>query len=280
MNPLFKSLFKLSGVAVLAMASVLATHSASASTVEPNVISVGTDLTYPPYNYFDESKRPAGFDVEFLTALAQAAQMKVNFLDTRFENLILGIKSNRFDVIASTLYVKPDRAQQITFIPYMKTGVSIAVNKASTFKPQVLEDLCGKKVASIKGAAWLADLKKLSETLCASKGGIDSREFPSSPEATQALLSSGVDVQIEDSAVLQDAALKTGGRVVVTSTQQLYPVVVGLGFNSQNKDLVSVMEKALQKLRDSGEYQKLLGKYNVAAPTAADFKAAITPKAP
>lgn len=57
-------------------------------------------------------------------------------------------------------------------------------------------------------------------------------------------------------------------------------MVVGLGFNQQNKELVSVMEKALQKLRDSGEYQKLLTKYNVAAPTAAEFKAAIAPKAP
>jgi len=162
----------------------------------------------------------------------------------------------------------------------MKTGVSIAVSKSSVFKPQTLDDLCGKKVGSIKGAAWVAELNRLSTTTCSSKGGIDSREFPSAPETTQALLSGGVDVQIEDSAVLQEASIKTKGRIVITSTAQLFPVVVGLGFNLQSKELVSIMEKALQKLRENGEYSKLLSKYNVAAPTAAEFAAAIVPKNP
>jgi polar amino acid transport system substrate-binding protein len=256
--------------------NAFASVSMAAVTVEKGLLQVGTDLTYPPYNYYNENKQPAGFDVEFMTALTKAAGLNAKFLDTRFENLIIGVKGNKFDVIASTLYVKPERAQQITFIPYMKTGVSIAVSKVSNFKPTEPEQLCGKKVASIKGAAWIANLKKVSETTCAGKGAIDVREFPTSPEATQAVMSGGVDAQMEDSAVLQDASRKTNGRVVITSTQNLYPVVVGLGVNPQNKELADVLQKALDKIRASGDYQKLLAKYNVAAPTAEDFKAAIT----
>lgn len=262
--------------AIATLASSLATTSL-AQTIEAGTLQIGTDLTYPPYNYFDDNNQPAGFDVELMTVLARASGLKTKFLDTRFENLIIGVKGNKFDVIASTLYVKPERAQQVTFIPYMKTGVSIAVAKGSSFKPVEPEQLCGKKVASIKGAAWLANLKKLSETVCAGKGGIDSREFPTSPEATQALIAGGVDAQIEDSAVLQDATVKTSGRVVITSTQPLYPVVVGLALNPQNKVLVETLQAALVKARANGEYQKLLTKYNVAAPTDQEFKAAITP---
>ncbi|MBI3899584.1 MAG: ABC transporter substrate-binding protein [Gammaproteobacteria bacterium] len=269
---------RIARIAVLAiLASAIAPASMAASTVEGNLLQVGTDLTYPPYNYYDDNKQPAGFDVEFMSALSKAAGLKVKFLDTRFENLIIGVKGNKFDVIASTLYVKPDRAQQVTFIPYMKTGVSIAVAKTSSFKPAEPEQLCGKKVASIKGAAWIADLKKLSGTTCVGKGAIDVREFPTSPEATQALISGGVDVQLEDSAVLQDASRKTGGRVVISSNRNLYPVVVGLGLNQQNKELVESLQAALEKLRASGDYQKLLTKYNVSAPTAHEFQAAIAP---
>lgn len=263
--------------AVLAVAS--ASIQASAGTVEAGALQVGTDLTYPPYNYFDDNKQPAGFDVELMTALAKVAKLTPKFLDTRFENLILGVKGNKFDVIASTLYVKPERAQQITFVPYMKTGVSIAVKKGSAFMPVTPDQLCGKKVGNIKGAAWLAELKKLSETTCAGKGGIDAREYPTSPEATQALLSGGVDAQMEDSAVLRNAVDKTGGRLVISSKTQLYPVIVGLGFNQQNTELVKVVENALDSLRKDGQYQSLLSKYNVSAPTADEFKAAITPKA-
>jgi polar amino acid transport system substrate-binding protein len=263
----------------VAPASMAAPKTAAGATptIENGVLQVGTDLTYPPYNYFDDNKQPAGLDVEFMTLLAKTAGLKVKFLDTRFENLIIGVKANKFDVIASTLYVKPERAQQVTFLPYMKTGVSIAVAKSSNFKPSTPEQLCGKKVGSIKGAAWIANLKKLSETGCGDKGPIDSREFPTSPEATQAVISGGVDAQMEDSAVLYTASRKTGGRVVLSSHGNLYPVVVGLAFNQQNKELVDVLNAALDKLRESGAYLKLLNKYYVTAPSAAEFKAAITP---
>ena len=259
------------------LAAVAAAAAQAAPTVEAGTLQIGSDLTYPPYNYFDDSKQPAGFDVEFMTKVAKLANLKVKVLDTRFENLILGVKGNKFDVIASTLYVKPERVQQINFIPYMKTGVSIAVLKTGTFKPTEPQQLCGKKVASIKGAAWIANLKKVSLTACADKGEINVLEFPTSPEATQAVMSGGADAQMEDSAVLQDAVKKTGGRVVVSTTKNLYPVVVGLGLNKQNKELFDLLQGALTKLRANGEYQALLDKYGVSAPTAEEFAAASAP---
>ncbi len=267
----------------LTLASLLSVGalSAQAATVKPGVLQVGTDLTYPPYNYFDAQKQPAGFDVEFMTALGKATGLKVQFLDTRFENLIIGLNGNKFDVVASTLYVKPERAQKITFIPYMKTGVSIAVSVTSKNNLLTPESLCGKKVSSIKGAAWIANLKKMSEGYCASKGlgTIDVREFPTSPEASQAVMSGGVDAQMEDSAVLKDAVAKTGGRLVVRSKQNFYPVIVGLGLNQQNKALQETLQNGLNKLKSMGVYQKLLAKYNVSAPSTEEFKAAITPAA-
>ncbi|MBI3899583.1 MAG: ABC transporter substrate-binding protein [Gammaproteobacteria bacterium] len=256
------------------LATSITTVNVAASTND--LLQVGIDLTYPPYNYFDDNKQPAGFDVEFMKALSKISGLQVKFLDTRFEKLITGVKDKEFDVIASTLYVKPDRAQQINFIPYMKTGVSIAVAKTNSFKPIEPEDLCGKTVASIKNAAWIADLKKLSETACLGKGAIDVREFPTSPDATQAIIAGSVDVQLEDSVVLADAVRKTGGQVVISSNRNLYPVVVGLGLNKQNKELFDTLQMALDKFRTSGEYQKLLRKYNVAAPAAYEFEVAMT----
>ena len=144
------------------------------------------------------------------------------------------------------------------FIPYMKTGVSIAVRKDSAYRPSKPEQLCGKRVGSIKGAAWISNLKKISETACGAAGPIDVREYPTSPEATQAVMSGGVDAQMEDSAVLYAASRQTKGRVVISSYENLYPVVVGLALNPENKELAAIIHDALDKLRDSGAYLKLL----------------------
>lgn len=52
------------------------------------------------------------------------------------------------------------------------------------------------------------------------------REFPTSPEASQAVLSHAVDAQFEDAGVAKVAADKSG-KLVLTS-EIIYPVVVGL----------------------------------------------------
>ena len=247
---------------------------ASLTTAQAEDLRVGVDLTYPPYNYFDESNQPAGFDVELMKLIGKKSGGNVSFLDTRFENLILGVSGGQFDVIASTLYVTPARAQQIDYVPYMKTGVSIAVSASGGQSFAKPEELCGKRVGSIKGAAWIPELEKLNATTCAGNP-IDSREFPTSPEATQAVMSGGVDAQLENSAVLADAAVKLNGRLKVTSTEQLYPVIVGFGVKKGNEQLATFLRETLAGLEGDADYEALFSKYGVAKSTEAEFKAAI-----
>lgn len=261
-------------LATATLATAVATTGHAQGTVTAGEIKIGTDLTYPPYNYFAEGNVPAGFDVEFMSAVAEKANLNAVFLDTRFENLILGVNGLQFDVIASTLYVKPERAEVIDYIPYMKTGVSIAVSAASGKSYATPEDLCGAVVGSIKGAAWLEEFAAMNAGVC-KDDPIDSREFPTSPEVTQALLSGGIDAQVEDSAVLGDAATKLGGRLKISSTEQFYPVIVGLGVKKGNAELADAIRAAIAEMAADGSYQALLDKYNVDKPTEAEFHAAV-----
>lgn len=249
----------------------------AAPLIESGELQVGIDLTYPPYEYMDTANNPAGLDVEFATLIAKAANLSAKFLDTRFENLIIGVSGDKFDIIVSSLYVTPERAKKIDYIPYVKSGVSIAVSATATKRPETPEDLCGLKVSSIKAAAWIAALQKLSKTTCVTngRGPIDVREFPTSPEATQALLSGGVDAQMEDSAALQGAAKATDGKIVISSKTQLYPVILGLGFKKGNADLEKIVSDAFTKVKADGSYDALLAKYNVSSASEEEFQKAI-----
>jgi len=256
------------------LASIAFASAADAGgSINAGQLFVGSDLTYPPYDYLDSSNRPAGLDVELTTALAKAAGLKIKFVDTRFENLIIGVSSGQFDVIASALYVKPERTKQTDFVPYMKSGVSIAVLKGSGFAFQTLEDLCGHSFGSVKGSAWLQRVDEINRTTCADRK-IDAREFPTAPEAAQALLSGGIDAQVEDSAVLAEAVRKLNGRIIITNREQLYPVIVALGLKKGNTELADILTRAMSAIKANGEYQALLAKYNVAAPTEDEFRAA------
>lgn len=255
-----------------------ATHAfaAAPSTVTAGTLAIGTDLTYPPYDYMD-GNTPAGFDPAFMTKLARHLQLQPRFADTRFANLIVGVDASRFDVIASALYVTPPRAKQIDFVPYLKTGGSLLALSGSGFAPKTPEDLCGKRVSSIKGASWVPKLNDVSARVCvpAGRGAIDVREFDTSPQATQAVLSHAVDAQFEDAAVAKTAVDKLNGRVAITSIAPIYPVVLGLGVKKGNASLLSALTSALSAMRKSGEYAALLKQYNVAEPSSADIAQAL-----
>jgi polar amino acid transport system substrate-binding protein len=279
LNSLLNALLKLAKFATATGAVCAATHVFAATgipTVTPGALTVGADLTYPPYDYL-EGADPSGFDPAFMSKLAVHLKLKPGFVDTRFANLILGINANRFDVIASALYVTPERAKQIDFVPYLKTGGSLLALSHSGFAPKTPEDLCGKRVSSIKGASWIPKLNDVSKQVCAPAGraAIDVREFETSPEAAQAVLAHAVDAQFEDSAVAQMTVNKLGGRVAITSTTPLYPVVIGLGVKKGNDALLAELKSAFASMKQAGEYQALLKQYNVAEPTGNDIALAL-----
>ena len=262
-------------MAVLALA-LGAAGTADADDLTGKTVRVGGDVTYPPYIYYDTNKQPAGFDPDFMRLLADAGGFKLEWVDTRFENLIIGVSGNKFDVIASALYINPERGKQIAFTPYMKTGVSIAVLASTSYRPREPADFCGKRIGFIKGAAYRPKLDEVSNTVCVPKGSrIDIREFPTSPEATQALLSGNIDAQTDDSAVIKLATEKTGGRMIISSTENIYPVLGGLGFNKNATAIKTGIEAAFDKIKGNGKYDARLKSYNISAPTQAEAEKAL-----
>ncbi|MDF0732910.1 transporter substrate-binding domain-containing protein [Pseudomonas entomophila] len=273
----------MSRATVLTLAlSLCATAHATDGTLQPDRLSIGSDLTYPPYTYLDQGK-PAGFDPEFMTVLGQHLKLEAQFQDTRFANLVMGVNARRFDVVASALYVTPERAAQVDFVPYLKSGASLLVRADDSFRPRRPEDLCGKRVGSIKGGSWIPKLVALSKSHCEANGqaSIDSREFPTSPEAAQALLAKAVDVQFEDAAVAAITADKLKGRLLISSNELIYPVVIGLAVRKGNEALLGQLQQGFAAMKASGEYQALLSRYNLGEPSAAEVAVALgrTPQA-
>lgn len=235
----------------------------SVATKTSGVLSVGIDLTYPPYDMLTDGK-PAGFDVDFMNAVSKDLGLTPKYEDTRFAQIVAGIKANRYDVIASTLYVSSARSKEVDFVPYFQTGNSIVVRKDDS--PLVTaQDLCGKKV-SVLTATVIAKIMPTTESdkcKAAGKPGITVQEFPTDPEATQALLSHQVDAQMTDAAVAKTVEEKSAGRVKISSDALIYPVAVGLAVQKGNTALKDALTKSVADLAKSGESTKLLKQYNL-----------------
>jgi polar amino acid transport system substrate-binding protein len=234
-------------------------------------------MTYPPYESF-QGTDPSGFDPEFIAEIAKRLDLKARFIDTRFPSLILGLTGHRYDMIASALYMTSARAKVVNFIPYFVTGGAIMANAATSFRPKTMADLCGKRVGSLQGAAWVPLLHEVSEKTCLpeGKGPIQVHEFDTSSEAAEALASRAVDAQYDDAGVAKMIVEKLRGRIVITSRKALHPVVCGLAFRKDDNQLMSKVQQAFNAIKRDGQYQALLKKFNLKAPSEEQAAASLS----
>jgi polar amino acid transport system permease protein len=260
-RPLHAAALLLAAAVVLVPAVLaLVRQPAAAAAGSGPVLRVGSDLTYPPYAFLDGGT-PAGFEVEFMQAVGQRLDRPVEFVDTRFEQLIPQLRAGGFDVIASALYITEARAAQVDYIPHLTTGNSIVVRSTgqSYGDPAAL---CGRTVGVIKGGDVANQLRSAP---CPS-GPIDVRDFGTDSEATQALLAGQLDAQVTDAAVARSVVDANKAGLRISSTGLLYPIPVGLAVIKGNTALVDQIDSAIAAMRSDGTYQGLLDRYNLAPP--------------
>lgn len=239
------------------------------------IINVGSDLTFPPYEYLQDGV-PSGVSVEMMEKIAQVeGGYKPQWVDTRWANLIPGLKSEKFDILFSSMYITKERLEQIDMIPYYKTDIALLVRQDSTVLPQGPNDLCGQVVGAMKGTAFASQVQEISKERCVAQGkkAITLREFETSPQTTQALLARAVDIQYDDAAVMMAAVKSLPGKVKISSTEQFFPIVGGIGVRKGDTATYQMIESGLNKLKASGEFEKLLAVYGLQAPTEADIAA-------
>lgn len=237
------------------------------------VLNIGSDMTFPPYEYL-ENGTPKGVDVQIMEKLAELnGALKPNWIDTRWVNLIPGLKSGKFDVLYSSMYITKERMAQIDMIPYLKTDISLLVLKDSKYQPKGPMDLCGRTVGAMKGTAFVAQVQSISKDRCEADGKkpIVIREFETSPQTTQAVLAHAVEVQYDDAAVMKAAVKSLPKRVEISSTESFFPVVSGIGVRKGDKKTHDLITSGLEKMKQSGDLKRILDEYGIQEPSAEDI---------
>lgn len=248
---------------------------ATTATAATKTLNVGSDLTFPPYEYLQDGV-PSGFSVEMMEKIAQVeGGYSTQWVDTRWANLIPGLKSKKFDILFSSMYITKERLEQIDMIPYYKTDIALLVRQDSQVLPQGPNDLCGQVVGAMKGTAFASQVQEISKERCVAQGkaAITLREFETSPQTTQALLARAVNIQYDDAAVMMAAVKSLPEKVKISSTEQFFPIVGGIGVRKGDTATYQMIESGLNKLKASGDFEKLLNTYGLQAPTEADIAA-------
>jgi cyclohexadienyl dehydratase len=88
------------------------------------VLRIGTTEDYPPFSFRDPASGAlAGFDIDQAKSLAGAMGVKVQFVRTRWSDLLRDFNAGKFDVVMGGLTVTAERMKAGSFsIPYLDDG--------------------------------------------------------------------------------------------------------------------------------------------------------------
>ncbi|MEP9967242.1 ABC transporter substrate-binding protein [Klebsiella sp. GG_Kp168] len=248
----------------LAVSACFSPVTQAAELLTEGVFKVGMEVTYPPFESYDSNNNIVGLDPEFAALIAQHLQAKPQLIDTKFTSLILGI-GKKYDAVISGMYVTPERQKQADAIPYALSGASIIALKGGAVQPKTEDELCGVKVGLQAGTTWVTSLKKHSDEwwLKNGKPAITIQEFPTAPEASQALLSKNIGAQLEIAPAAQIIVDKSRGRLAISSTRLVYPLPLGIYVAKGNTELAEAIKATLATLKANGQYAALIKKYNL-----------------
>lgn len=215
---------------------------------------IGTDVTYPPFEFTNSKGKFEGIDIDILKAIEKAEGIDFDIEPLGFTGALQAAESNQINGIMAGMMITDERKQKYDFsVPYYKSGIVMSVKKGAHIKS--LEDTKGKKIAVKTGTASATYVGKLKD-----KYNWKVVTFDETNNVFNDVLTGNSVACFEEEPIVK-YAIKTGTNLQVVTK----PAEGGyFGFavrKGTNQALLKSFNAGLKKIKANGEYQKILDRY-------------------
>ena len=214
-------------------------------------LTMATNAEFPPYEY-KEGDKVVGIDAEVAQAIADKLGMKLEIVDTKFDAIIPGVQSGKYDMGMAGMTVTPEREQSVAFSVSYATGIqSIIVKQGSAIKS--VDDLSEKTKIGVQ-LGTTGDIYAKDDF-----GDEAVQEYDKGADAVQALIAGKIDCVIIDNEPAKSfVAANEGLEILKTSyAEEDYAIC----FKKDNTELQTKVNDALKELIADGTLQKIVNKY-------------------
>ncbi len=238
--------------------------------ITPGTLTVGSDTTYVPMEFFDNQKNDyTGFDIDLIRAMGKHMGLNVKIQKTGFDTIFQDLTNKRIDIVISSVTVSPERQKTFNFVNYFNAGESLLVQKGNPKNLKSAADLCGLDVGVQTGTVEKDDLDTANKACTAAgKPAIKQTVLQSQQDVIQLLANNRVVATYQDSPVtdyynkLNPGQFEVGGSVVNAAPY-------GITIRKNDKEILAATQKALQEIKSDGTYDKLFSTWGFAASAKA-----------
>lgn len=221
-----------------------------------DVIKVGTDATYPPFEN-TVGDDIIGFDVDVLEEIGNRSGFEIEWQSALFDAIIPAVQNGEFDAGMSAFTITDERKQQVDFsVSYYDNELMAAVASGTT-DIDAPEDLAGKTVCTQKGTT--------SETYLRQEVGLQDANlllFDTFPPCADAVKGGDAVAMMIDRAVVRDFISRSEGELkeaFVIPTDEQFGIAVKKG----NAVLLTAINTALASMKQDGTIEALMEKWQV-----------------
>lgn len=237
-------------------------------------INFAADFSVPPNQYVDNGTNK-GIDVDMCQAIAGQLGVKTSWTNLAFDSLISGLQAHRYDALCTGVFITAAREKVMNMVPYVRWGVTMGIRKSdqaalgctpvgANFDP-CFARFSGKTVSTESGGFEEQTLQSASAKLSAAgKPGIHVLGFAQTTDAWKAFTNQTADaVWVDDPQFYYFNNL--AGNKYTAAFGGVQPTPLALTTTKSNTKLAQAFVTALNKLKASGQYQKILTKWHVEA---------------
>ena len=230
----------------LLLATALVGFSAGFAAAQ-DVVRLGTEGAYPPYNFINDAGEVDGFERKFGDELCKRAELSCEWTTNEWDSIIPNLQSGNYDVIIAGMSITDQREEIVDFSqPYIPPASSAYL--ALSMDTDLMSGPVAAQTSTIQ-AAFVAE------------NGMAVVEY-ATPEETVAAVKNGEAVAVlADKDFLRPIAAESGGAVVMLEREESIGGGVGMAFRDSDDAMREKFDAAITSMKADGTLNALILEY-------------------
>jgi len=215
-----------------------------------DVVRLGTEGAYPPWNFINDAGEVDGFERELGDELCTRAELNCEWVTNDWDSIIPNLVSGNYDAIIAGMSITDERDQVIDFTqnytppdPSAYLGMSEGV------------DVTGGVIAAQTGTIQAGYVAESGATLV---------EFATPEETIAAVRNGEADAVLADKSYLAPVAAEDADLMFVGEDVPLGGGV-GMGVRESDGELRETFDAAIQSMKDDGSLNAMIEKWEVSS---------------
>ncbi|MDG0872485.1 amino acid ABC transporter substrate-binding protein [Paenibacillus thiaminolyticus] len=215
-------------------------------------LRIGTEGTYPPFTFHDDSGKLTGFDVEIAEEVAKRLGVTPEFTEAKWDGMFAGLDAKRFDIVVNQVAINDDRKQKYDFSEPYSVSKAVLIVHEDNQEVKAFADLQGKKA----GQSLTSNLTELAR-----ENGADIVQTDGFNQAIELLVSKRIDVTVNDGLSFLDFKKHRPDAKVKVVAEHANASRSGILLRKGNPELADAVNKALADMQADGTYLNISQKY-------------------